>query len=150
MKVSSVDCMLSPDLTRKVRQRVARVRSCFEPSRHGWFVAQTLCKDFPFASSSKEKRPMRAGHGGLLCTQSSFNGTSLVSCGLPPGFPLFQMRLAQWKEWATQQRSGEMDLPGKGERGYLAHSRAVKGPWGWTVTGCPPADPSGSPQDMSQ
>ena len=84
----------SPDLTRKVRQRVAPVRSCYQPSTHGWLVAQTLCKDSPCESFSKEKRPMMAGHGSLLCTQNSFNGTSLVSCGLPPGFPLFQMLLA--------------------------------------------------------
>ena len=41
---------------------------------------------------------MRAGHESLLCTQSSFNATFLVSCGLPPGFPLWG------KEWGTQHK----------------------------------------------
>ena len=39
----------------------------------------------------------------------------------------------QWKEWGTQQRGGDLDLPERGER-YLARSQAAVGPWGGTVT----------------
>ena len=56
--------------------------------------------------------------------------TTLCLCGLPPGFPLFQMRLAPVEGVGTQQRGGELDLPGRGERGHLAHSWAVVSPWG--------------------